>query len=92
MKAPTPETTLQTTLQTFLARLYTDEALRRAFLDRPEAVARAAGLDEATARQLLHIDREGLQLAADSYARKRMAHARPQRPASLWARLTSRWR
>lgn len=79
-------------LQTFLARLYTDEALRRDFLAQPESVARAAGLDEPTARQLLNIDREGLQLAADSYARKRAAHARQHRPASLWARLRARWR
>lgn len=80
------------TLESFLARLYTDDALRRDFLAQPQAVARAAGLDEATTEQLVAIDREGLQLAADSYARKRAAHARQHRPATLWARLSARWR
>jgi hypothetical protein len=74
-------------LERFLARLYTDDALRRAFLAQPDAVARAAGLDEATAQQLMQIDREGLALAADSYARKRAAHAGKHRRAGLWSRV-----
>jgi hypothetical protein len=32
--------------------------------------------------QLQAIDRDGLHLAADSYARKRAEHARPQRRAA----------
>lgn len=63
-------------LEAFLARLYTDDGLLRAFLERPEAVTREAGLDPATARALVAIDREGLQLAAESYGKKRSAHRR----------------
>ncbi len=58
-------------LQRFLARLYTDPALRRRFLERPFEEALTAGLDEPTALELAKIDREGLELAAESFARKR---------------------
>lgn len=67
-------------LEAFLARLYTDPALRAAFLADPVAVARAAGLDVDTSRSLANIDRAGLELAAESFARKRAAR-RPQRRA-----------
>jgi hypothetical protein len=77
-----------TALEAFLARLYTDEPLRRAFLEQPAPVARAAGLDEATVQQLTLVDREGLAMAADSFARKRAAHARHGARAG-WM---SRWR
>jgi hypothetical protein len=60
-------------LQQFLARLYTDDALRARFLAQPYDEARAAGLDDETARALEKIDREGLLLAAESFARKRAA-------------------
>ena len=63
-------------MEAFLARLYTDGELRRAFLARPEAAAREAGLDEQAVRSLAAIDREGLELAADSYDTKRAGHAR----------------
>jgi hypothetical protein len=63
-------------LETFLARLYTDAGLRAQFLAAPGAVARRAGLDEAQVRAMEAIDRVGLELAADSYARKRDAHSR----------------
>jgi hypothetical protein len=81
-------------LEAFLARLYTDDALRRDFCARPAEVARAAGLDAATVDQLQAIDRDGLHLAADSYARKRAAHARlQQRAARDWTqRLSAFWR
>ncbi len=62
-------------LETFLARLYTDAALRATFLDAPEATARAAGLDAAEVAAMLRIDREGLQAAAESYASKRATQA-----------------
>lgn len=65
-------------LEAFLARLYTDEALRRDFCARPAEVARQAGLDAATVDRMLAIDLDGLRLAADSYARKRAAHDRQQ--------------
>jgi hypothetical protein len=83
-------------LEAFLARLYTDEPLRRAFLDRPEPVARAAGLDEAAVAQVAQMDLEGLVLAADSFARKRAAHSQSgSRPGSRTGARTSwpaRWR
>jgi hypothetical protein len=58
-------------LEGFLARLYTDARLRRRFLADPAAVARAARLDEPSVQALVDIDREGLELAAESFARKR---------------------
>ena len=62
-------------METFLARLYTDEAFRGAFLAEPAAVARREGLDHDAVQALLRIDRAGLHLAAESYAAKRAAHA-----------------
>lgn len=62
-------------LEVFLARLYSDAALLSAFMQAPEAVARQAGLDEPGVAALLAIDREGLSMAAHSYARKRDSHA-----------------
>jgi hypothetical protein len=61
--------------ETFLARLYTDAALRARFLDAPEATARAAGLPAAAVAAMAGIDREGLQAAAESYAGKRASKA-----------------
>ncbi len=58
-------------VQHFLARLYTDAALRARFLARPYEEARAAGFDEERARELAAIDRRGLTLAAESFERKR---------------------
>lgn len=57
-------------LETFLARLYTDAALRARFLDAPAAMARAAGLDAADVAAMLDVDREGMRAAAESYAGK----------------------
>jgi hypothetical protein len=78
-------------LEAFLARLYTDDTLRNAFLAAPAETARRAGLDEDTVRVLTVIDRDGLRLAAVSYASKRAAHARNRSarngPAHLWRRL-----
>ena len=76
-------------LEAFVARLYTDAALRQEFIARPEAVALAAGLDAATAARLAGTDFEGLELAADSFAHKRAAHAGRRRPE---AGALSRWR
>lgn len=58
-------------LERFLARLYTEAALREQFLKDPAAVARGFGLDEAAVQALAGIDRDGLVLAADSFERKR---------------------
>ncbi len=57
--------------EAFLARIYVDADARRRFLDDPVGAARAAGLDELEARALSDIDRVGLELAAESFARKR---------------------
>jgi hypothetical protein len=74
-------------METFLARLYTDAALRRDFLVSPAAVARRAGLDEVAVQALERIDRQGLQLAADSYALKKTAYERKRRSAGPVQRL-----
>lgn len=60
-------------LEAVLARLYTDEAYRAAFLANPREAARAEGLSEADGEGLAAIDKDGLELAADSHARKRRA-------------------
>jgi hypothetical protein len=72
-------------LETFLARLYTDPSLRAEFLADPVAVALAAGLDRQTAFALEQIDRDGLELAAESFARKR-ATRQASRPQHVWLR------
>jgi hypothetical protein len=58
-------------LEAFLARLYSDAGLLSDFMRRPAEVARAAGLDSPEVDALLAIDREGLSMAAASYAGKR---------------------
>ena len=72
-------------LEAFLARLYTDEALLAEFMRDPESIARGAGLDEEGIRAMLAIDRDGLEMAAGSYARKRAGHVAKR--ARTW-----RWR
>ena len=59
--------------EAFLARLYVDADLREAFLADPERVARAAGLPADEIAALMAIDREGLVLAATSFAHERAA-------------------
>ena len=58
-------------VEAFLARLYRDERLRRAFLERPVETALAAGVSRAEALALERIDRDGLALAAASFEHKR---------------------
>jgi len=69
--------------ESFLARLYVDSTMRKAFLAHPEQVAREAGLDAASCAALARIDRQGLELAAKSYAQKR-AHANRRRKWWWW--------
>jgi hypothetical protein len=57
--------------ETFLARLYSDCEFRERFLESPEGVVKAAGLDEPEQRALLDIDKPGLRMAARSYEFKR---------------------
>ena len=61
------------TSEQFLARLYVDDALRARFLADPVGEGVRAGLDRETAERLAEIDRVGLELAAESFARKREA-------------------
>ena len=83
-------TTNEERFEAVLARLYTDEAYRTAFLASPEEAARAEGLDATDCEALAAIDREGLDMAAASYARKRQMKAgsgKPPSRRSVWARL-----
>ena len=66
-------------LEVFLATLYTDADTRNRFLATPETIARAAGLTEEDVAALADIDRAGLIMAANSYARKRAQHRQPKR-------------
>jgi demethoxyubiquinone hydroxylase (CLK1/Coq7/Cat5 family) len=80
-------------IESFLAKLYSDADARGAFLAAPEATARDAGLADADVLALCRIDRAGLLMAAKSYAGKRAAHRRPKlRLADLlpdWMRRSS---
>jgi hypothetical protein len=53
--------------ETFLARLYTDAALRSRFLTAPRAEAERCGLTDEECAALERIDRAGLELAARSF-------------------------
>jgi len=64
-------------LEAYLVKLYLDRDARRAFLADPRRAATVAELD-----------RDGLELAARSFAAKRGAQA----PRGRWARLLARWR
>lgn len=60
-------------LESFLARLYTDEKARRRFLRDRDLAARRYGLSEAERAALVDIDQVGLELASASFAHKRRA-------------------
>jgi hypothetical protein len=75
--------------EAFLARLYTDEAFRDDFLDRPEETARGFGLDEKEIEELERLDLTGLELAAESFSRKRLWKEK-HRPPPKWKRATRR--
>ena len=89
MKAPRP--TRAEALETFLARLYTDDVLRRDFVSAPRSVARAAGLADDDVEHLAQIDLDGLALAADGFARKRAAYRGPPHAAG-WLASWVGWR
>lgn len=63
-------------VERMLARLYSDEVYRRAFVDAPLDVAHRAGLDDDEAQALAAMDRCALALAAQSYAHKRAGRGR----------------
>lgn len=82
-------------LETYLARLYTDDALRAAFLLDPRAQALQHGLSPQEAEAMAAMDHVGLQMAAASYRSKRAgrtAHGTRARPARRWwRRLLAIW-
>ena len=61
-------------LEGFLAKLYVDDQTRSRFLVDPRQEALSAGLAEDDCAALEKIDFVGLELAADSFARKRAFH------------------
>lgn len=64
--------------ESFLARLYADDAFREAFVAAPLDVARRSGLGESDALAFARMDLDGLALAAGSYARKRAGRREPR--------------
>ncbi len=70
-------------LEAFLARLYTDSALRSSFLADPRAACARFDLTAAEIEGLAAMDRDGVVLAARSIAVKRESYLRP-RARSWW--------
>jgi len=77
-------------LEIFLARLYTDARFREAFLSDPEGTAHAHKLDATQIEALRNIDRDGLEYASRSFARKRESHAHAAPRRSWLGRLVAR--
>jgi hypothetical protein len=67
-------------VERWLARLYTDAALRSRFLAAPEDVLAGSNLSPAERASLCAIDRVGLLMHAQSITSKRMTPARASRP------------
>lgn len=78
-----------TTLEVYLARLYTDATAREKFLADPEFEARNASLSDADVMALAGIDQAGLRMAATSYANKRAQHRRSRQ--TLYDALAGWW-
>ncbi len=72
-------------LEEFLARLYTDAALREQFMRDPAAIASAAHLSTDEVSAMCKLDVVGLQMAATSFAYKRKA--RQHKSRSIFSRL-----
>ena len=58
-------------LESFLAKIYVDENARSRFLDDPRGEAAKAGLTEQQIEDVVKIDRDGLELLAESLKRKK---------------------
>lgn len=58
-------------LETFLARIYVDPGARAKFLANPRGEATRARLTAQQVEDVIKIDRDGLELLADSLERKR---------------------
>jgi hypothetical protein len=69
--APSPPSGGPTVPQAVLARLYVEPGTRERFLADPLSAARDLRLAPDAAAALAAIDRDGLRLAASSFARKR---------------------
>ena len=78
-RAPAHGRADQAQFEGFLARLYTDRALREEVFANPEAPARRCGLAVRAIEALRSMDRSGVELAAWSLERKRLARERPDR-------------
>src|SRR5262249_21463282 len=80
-------------LEISLVKLYLDRDARHAFLADPRGAATAAGLGADDVAALERIDRDGLELAAHSFERKRSRAPRPglaARAYGWWRRLPGR--
>jgi uncharacterized protein (UPF0276 family) len=75
-RPPEQSRTDQSKLERFLASLYTDEAMRAQFNSDPLLMTSLWGLSREQAQSVAGIDRDGLELAAASFARKK-ATAKP---------------
>lgn len=76
-------------LEAYLARLYTDDAVRDAFLRAPRAQALLHGLSPQEAEAMAAMDHVGLQMAAACYRAKRAGragHGSGAKPAQRWWR------
>lgn len=83
------------TLETTLARLYTDDKFRERFLAGPARALEHIDLTVEERAALVDIDRDGLALAAASYARKRALVVRTRSQLLGWlaiAQRVARWR
>jgi hypothetical protein len=65
-------------LERFLATIYVDAEARARFLADPRGEAMRAGLSDEQSQALESIDRVGLKMAAQSYARKRLGKKKRQ--------------
>lgn len=63
-------------VEALLARLYIESAARERFLADPDGESRRAGLDDDARAAMVRLDRPGLELAARSFAGKRLARER----------------
>ena len=79
-------------LETFLARLYTEEAMLAAFLTDPAPLLAQSSLSETERGALLEIDRTGLILAARSFRAKRAHHAQASQGGRVRRVLTALFR
>jgi hypothetical protein len=82
--------TSATRLEAFLARLYTDPEICRAFVRDPRGEAARAGLSAPDIERAAGVDVAALTLAAGSFTRKRATKEHHRRRASPWRTWWSR--